>query len=280
MLLKSIFQAIKIIKNFQPNTVLSMGGYISFPCAVAAYVLRKKIIVHEQNIIFGMTNNLIRFFSNLVILGFPMSINNKKYKFLGNPSRYENSILEKKNNKKEFNILVIGGSLGAKIFNEVIPQSIYKLINTTNLKVNVIHQTGKTYKVAEIQYRNININIDLREYIEDMEEVYNWCDVIVCRGGAITITEIMNLGIPAIIIPYPYSVDDHQMKNCEYLQNNNAAIVINQENLTQDYLASIFLSLIKNSNITKELKKNVLKLNMKDSTKNICDEIINNMRNN
>lgn len=280
MLLKSIFQAIKIIKNFQPNAVLSMGGYISFPCAVAAYVLRKKIIVHEQNIIFGMTNNLIRFFSNLVILGFPMNINNKKYKFLGNPSRYENSILEKKNNKKEFNILVIGGSLGAKIFNEVIPQSIYKLINTTNLKVNVIHQTGKTYKVAEIQYRNINKNIDLREYIEDMEEVYNWCDVIVCRGGAITITEIMNLGIPAIIIPYPYSADDHQMKNCEYLQNNNAAIVINQENLTQDYLASIFLSLIKNANITKELKKNVLKLNMKDSTKNICEEIINNMRNN
>ena len=113
-----------------------------------------------------------------------------------------------------------------------------------------------------------------------MEDAYQWCDVIVCRGGAITLTEIMNLAIPSIIIPYPYSVDDHQMKNSQYLENNNAAIVINQKNLTQKYLTSIFLSLIDNSIIRDELKENISILNKKDATKNICEEIICQISNN
>ena len=279
-LLLAIIQALTIVSEFKPNAVISMGGYISFPCSIASYVLRKKIIIHEQNIVFGMANNILRFLSDLVFLGFPMNIKNEKYKFFGNPSRYENSKAIEKKNKKEFNILVIGGSLGAKVFNEIIPQSIYELKNQSKVKINVLHQTGKTFKIAELQYKNIDINVDLREYIENMEDAYTWCDVIVCRGGAITLTEIMNLAIPSIIVPFPYSADDHQMKNSQYLENNNAAIVINQKNLTQKYLTSIFLSLIDNSIIREELKENLSILNKKDATKNICEEIIRQISNN
>lgn len=273
-LLVSIFQAFYIIKEFKPNAVISMGGYISFPCAIASFILKKKIIIHEQNIVFGMTNNILRFISDLIFLGFPMKIQNKKYKFLGNPSRYENIKKIKKINNKEFNILIIGGSLGAKIFNEIIPQSIYELTTKTKVKINVIHQTGKTFEIADLQYKKINVNITLKKYIEDMEEVYKWCDIVVCRGGAITLTEVINLSILPIIIPFPYSVDDHQMKNSQYLEANNAAIVVNQKNFTSNYMTKIFLSIIENKKLREDLEKNISKLNKKNATKNICEEII------
>ena len=280
-LIISMFQAFFIIKKYSPSAVLSMGGYISFPCVLASYALKIPIITHEQNIIFGLANNILRFISGTVILGMPMNIRGEKYKFLGNPTRYEDSKIIKKDIKtKKFNILIVGGSLGAKIFNEVIPQSVYKLIKMTDYEINIIHQTGKTYKIAEMQYKNFDVNVDLREYIDSMIKAYEWCDVIVCRGGAITITEIMNLGIPSIIVPYPYATDDHQMKNCRYLENYNAAIVINQNNFSPDNLTNTFKTLLENRNILKSLSENIINLNTKDSTSNICKEVISKMRNN
>ena len=280
-LIISIFQAFLILKKYSPSVVLSMGGYISFPCVLASYFLKIPIVIHEQNIIFGLANNILRFVSGTVILGLPMNIKGDKYKFLGNPTRYENNEVIKKHDKnKKFNILVVGGSLGAKIFNEVIPQAVCGLIKITDNKINIIHQTGKTYKIAEMQYNNFDVNVDLREYIDAMEKAYDWCDVIICRGGAITITEIMNLGIPSIIIPYPYATDDHQMKNCKYLENHNAAIVINQNNFSPDYLTNLLKTLIENKSILKSLSENITKLNIKNSTKNICEEVISKMSNN
>ena len=268
-------QSISILRKIKPDTALSMGGYISFPCALASFILRIPIITHEQNIVFGLTNNVLRFLSDVVILGFPMNIKNKKYKFLGNPSRYEKSKIKKINKKNtKINILIVGGSLGAQVFNEIVPQAIYGLSKIKNYDISVIHQTGKTYKTAEMQYNKINVNVDLREYIGSMKKAYEWCDIILCRGGAITITEIMNLGIPAIIIPYPYAVDDHQMKNSKYLEENDAAIVINQNNFTPDYLINIFKSLIDNVKVRECLSSNIRVLNKNDSTKNICEEII------
>ena len=271
----------KILREYKPNAVLSMGGYISFPCSIASFFLRVPIIIHEQNIIFGMTNNILRFFSTTILLGFPMASKSKKYKFLGNPTRYENEKITKKLQKDNvFNILVIGGSLGAKIFNEVIPKAVFGLKKITDYEINIIHQTGKTYKIAQVQYKNFSVNIDLREYIDSMKEVYDWCDIVVCRGGAITITEIMNLGLASIIVPYPHAVDDHQRKNCDYLENNNAAIVINQKNFTHEYLTSVFKTLIDNKNLIKSLSNNINNLNKENSTNNICQEIIRKIRDN
>ena len=273
-LIKSIIQSFKIIMEYKPNIVLSMGGYISFPCVIASFILRIPIIIHEQNIIFGLSNNILRFLSNKVILGFPMQLKDKKYKYLGNPTRYEELKKNKKIIKKDkINILIIGGSLGAKVFNEIVPQAIYILKNNTNIKINILHQTGKTLKVAEIQYNHLDINVDLREYIDSMDEAYNWCDIIVCRGGAITISEIMCLGIPAIIIPYPHAADDHQMKNAKFLEKNNAAVVIDQKNFNAQYLESILKKLIDNIDVRKSLSKNIVNLNQKNSTINICKEI-------
>ena len=274
-LVKAIIQSLIIIKKYNPAVSLSMGGYISFPCCIASFILRKPIIIHEQNIIFGLANNILKYISRKVILGMPIQNNNKKFKYFGNPTRYENIIIKKKIYKqKKINILIIGGSLGAKIFNEIVPQAIYTLKKDLDYEINIIHQTGKTNIIAEKQYKNIDLNIDLREYIDSMKEAYEWCDIIICRGGAITISELMLFAVPSIIVPYPYATDDHQMKNSMYLERNEAAIVINQKKLTQAYLAQILKSLIINPEIRDLLSKNILKLNKKNITKNICDQII------
>ena len=274
-LLKAIIEAVVVIRKHKPDLALSMGGYIGFPCGLAAYLLRVPIIIHEQNIIFGMSNNVLRHISKKVILGLPMNLCQKKYKYLGNPCRFENSKIKKRINNKKFNILIVGGSLGAKIFNEIVPQAIHSLKKMTDKEIDIIHQTGKTYKIAADQYKSIGIDVDVREYIESIKEAYEWCDIVICRGGAITISEIMNLGKASIIVPYPYATDNHQMKNSKYLQNNNAAIIINQKNFTKDYLASLIISFIDNPKIKEALSENILKLNKKDISKNICMEIMN-----
>ena len=226
-LIKAIIQAFIIIKKFNPNLVLSMGGYISFPCCIASYILRKPIFIHEQNIIFGLANNILKILSKKIILGMPLKINNKKYKFIGNPTRYERIITKKKfHEKREINLLVVGGSLGAKVFNEIIPRAIYLLNKTLDLELNVIHQAGKTSTIAKDQYNNIDVQFEVKEYVNSMKEAYEWCDIIICRGGAITISELMVFGVPAIIVPYPYATDNHQMKNSRYLESKEAAIVI------------------------------------------------------
>ncbi len=274
-LIISTVQAFIIIKKYNPDLVLSMGGYISFPCCIASFILRKKIFIHEQNIIFGLANKIIQYFSKKVLLGMPIKCENKKYKYIGNPTRYENINIKKNfEQNKNINLLIVGGSLGAKIFNEVIPQSIYSLKKTLDYELNVIHQAGKTIVIAENQYKNINIKSEVKEYIYSMKEVYEWCDIIICRGGAITISEIMVFGIPAIIVPYPYASDNHQMKNSRYLESKEAAIVIDQKSFTEDNLAKILKSLIENTKIRKSLSENIFKLNKKDITKNICDQII------
>ena len=145
-------------------------------------------------------------------------------------------------------------------------------------EINIIHQTGKTYKSAEIQYNNFKVNLDLREYIDDMSEVYEWCDLIICRGGAITLTEIMNQGIPAIVIPYPYAVDNHQLQNCSFLEKRDAIILIDQKNLTEKYLANIILKLINNVDLLNSLSENIYNLNNSNSTEEICNEIENIMK--
>ena len=274
-LIKATIQAFIIIKKHNPNLVLSMGGYISFPCCIASYILRKPIFIHEQNIIFGLANNILKILSKKIILGMPLKINNKKYKFIGNPTRYEKIITKKKfHEKREINLLVVGGSLGAKVFNEIIPRAIYLLNKTLDLELNVIHQAGKTSTIAKDQYNNIDVQFEVKEYVNSMKEAYEWCDIIICRGGAITISELMVFGVPAIIVPYPYATDDHQMKNSRYLESKEAAIVIDQENFTETYLAKILKSLIENSKIRKTLSENIFSLNKKNITKNICNLIL------
>lgn len=235
-LVKAIYQAVKLIKCIQPDVVLGMGGYASGPGGIAAKLVGKPLLIHEQNVVLGLTNRWLAKFADLVMLGFAAAQqqlpNNSKIVVTGNPVRQKimtmvRSDVESEATELTINILILGGSLGARPFNQQLPLILKKLDN-----VNIRHQSGKANKSAvEAQYQCPNPRVRIDEFIDDMSAAYEWADVVICRAGAITVTEIALAGVAAIFIPLPHAVDDHQTANANSLVERRAGFLINQVDL-------------------------------------------------
>ena len=235
-LILAVAQVIKIFIRVKPDAVLGMGGFVSGPCGLAAYLLRKPLYLHEQNAIPGLTNKFLSHFATTVMQAFPNSFKGKKNIIaMGNPIRKEISeiaIPEIRMAEREDNIriLIIGGSLGAQALNENVPKALSEI--TKSLQANVWHQTGKNKLDATLQnYKKAKVEAKVTEFIENMAAAYEWADLVICRAGALTISELANAGLAAILVPYPYAVDDHQTANAKYLTNAGAAILIQQDQL-------------------------------------------------
>jgi len=234
----AIYQAIKITLFTKPDAVLGMGGFVSGPCGLAAFILRKPLYLHEQNAIPGLTNRVLSNFATVVMQAFPHSFSNKNAAVTtGNPIRKEISEIQEpklRMSKREENIrlLIIGGSLGAQALNENVPMALSECEKSLN--INVWHQTGKHKLEATIEnYKVAGVEAKITEFIENMAEAYAWADLVICRAGALTISELANAGLGAILVPYPYAVDDHQTANSDYLVKAGAAILIKQEKLSR-----------------------------------------------
>jgi UDP-N-acetylglucosamine--N-acetylmuramyl-(pentapeptide) pyrophosphoryl-undecaprenol N-acetylglucosamine transferase len=235
-LVKAIYQAIKLIKRLQPAVVLGMGGYASGPGGIAARIVGKPLLIHEQNVVLGLTNKWLAKFADLVMLGFEAAQkqlpNNPKVVVTGNPIRQKIMTMVRSDVESEaidptINILILGGSLGARPFNQQLPLILKQLDN-----VNIRHQSGKANKSAvEAQYQSPNSQVRIDEFIDDMSAAYEWADVVICRAGAITVTEIALAGVAAIFIPLPHAVDDHQTANANSLVERRAGFLINQVDL-------------------------------------------------
>ena len=231
----STIQAIKALKVTKTKLLIVMGGYVSMPAALAAKILNIKLIVHEQNSIPGLTNKILSFISNQNFIAFPNSL--RKSKIIGNPIRKE--IEQVRNPKKRFlnrkgplRILVFGGSLGSKTFNQFLP-SIFKKINSKN-KLSIIHQSGeKTFELLKESYKGADFKVETRKYIFDMEKKYNWADIVIARSGALTVSELIASGTASMLIPYPFAVDDHQFFNAKILKDAGAAEIIREKNLVE-----------------------------------------------
>ena len=243
-LVLAIVQAIKIFLRVKPDAVLGMGGFVSGPCGLAAYLMRKPLYLHEQNAIPGLTNKVLSYLATTVMQAFPNSFKgNKNIITMGNPIRKEISGLARPevrmaDRKDNIRLLIIGGSLGAQALNENVPQALSEI--TQELHVNVWHQAGKNKLAATIEnYKKKNIDAKVTEFIENMAEAYEWADLVICRAGALTISELANAGVAAILVPYPYAVDDHQTANAKYLTDVGAAILIQQEQLIPGLKESI-----------------------------------------
>jgi len=237
-LLSAIFQSRKIIKDLKPDLIISMGGYVAGPGGLAAKLCGIPLIIHEQNRIAGMTNKFLAKFAAKIFTGFPDVL--PKGIFTGNPIRAEIESIPAKissSSSSKINLLIIGGSRGAKIFNTIIPDAI-KLL-PQDIIPNIFHQTGQH---SSADYKNIPA--ETSEFINNIAEKYTWADVIICRAGALTLAEITSVGIPAILIPYPLAVDDHQTKNAEYLVSNHAVVLLPQAELNPKKLAGILKDLI------------------------------------
>jgi len=235
-LIVAIVQAVKIFVRIKPDVVLGMGGFVSGPCGLAAFILRKPLYLHEQNAIPGLTNKVLSYIATTVMQAFPNSFKgNKNIITLGNPIRKDISIITNPEErmaerKDKIHVLIIGGSLGAQALNENVPQALSEV--TKELQPDVWHQTGKNKLQSTIEnYKKLNVEARVTEFIENMAEAYAWADLVICRAGALTISELANAGVGAILVPYPYAVDDHQTANAAYLTNVSAAILIQQEQL-------------------------------------------------
>jgi UDP-N-acetylglucosamine--N-acetylmuramyl-(pentapeptide) pyrophosphoryl-undecaprenol N-acetylglucosamine transferase len=242
-IIKAIYQAKRIMNQVKPNVVIGFGGFASGPGGVAAWMSRHPLIIHEQNAKAGLTNIILSRLAKRVLEGFPDTfLSQPKVVPTGNPIREEiennlppNARLQ---NSSKLKLLVLGGSLGAKALNEVVPKALALL--PENERPDVWHQTGeKHYTDTKNLYDQFHIPADLFPFIHDMARSYSWADMVLCRAGALTVTELCTVGVGAILVPYPYAVDDHQTANANYMVKNGAAICIQQSQLTENDLAQL-----------------------------------------
>lgn len=239
-LLRALRQSLAIMRRVQPTVVVGMGGYISFPAGVAARFCGVPIFLHEQNAIAGLSNRVLAHIAQRVFTAFPQVF--AQGIWVGNPLR---AVFTQQAAPQEryaarsgpLRILVMGGSLGAKAINEVLPQAL-ALIAAEQRPI-VIHQSGEK-QIAELQnhYAQAGVSAKLLPFIEDVAGEMAQADVLICRAGASTVCEIAAVGVPAILVPFPFAVDDHQSANARYLSEAGAAWLCPQAALTPQDLAA------------------------------------------
>ncbi|MCF6777359.1 undecaprenyldiphospho-muramoylpentapeptide beta-N-acetylglucosaminyltransferase [Thiotrichales bacterium 19X7-9] len=251
-LLKSILACVKIFRKHKIELVLGFGGYVAAPGGLAAKLLVKPLIIHEQNARSGLTNRVLSKFANAVLSAFEVPNLSKKLQVIGNPLRTDIIDLYKKdkqyNIERPYRILVTGGSQGAQVFNQLLPE-VFKEV-TKNYSILVHHQSGLAeFEKTTAHYQKYQINAQVMPFIDRMNDAYQWADMIICRAGALTVSEVAACGLPAIFIPYPYAVDDHQYYNAQMLVDADAAICIRQSELSAEKLVSTLTAWLKQKEV-------------------------------
>ncbi len=241
-LIQATRQAYRIIKQIDPDVVLGMGGFASGPGGIAARLCRKPLVIHEQNSIPGLTNRVLGLMANRVLAAFPNTFSPRYHaETIGNPVRAAISALPSPEQRMahrqgQLRLLVLGGSQGAHRLNQVLPEAI-ALLPEKSLP-EIWHQSGpKTFAETEQRYQELGIPAHVTAFIDDMAEAYAWADLVVCRSGALTVSEIMATGLASILIPYPYAADNHQFYNAQQLVQPGAATMILSDDLSAQRLA-------------------------------------------
>ena len=244
-LLIALWQSAVAIFSYRPDVVLGLGGYITFPGGLMAALLRRPLVIHEQNSIAGLSNKALAKLARRVLSGFPNVLPTAQW--VGNPVRADIAVLGEPNSRYQvrsgvLNVLVVGGSLGAKAINEVLPSALALLSEVDRPKV--VHQTGKAhFSTTELAYQTAQVTAEVRPFLDDMAERYAWADLVICRAGALTVAELAAVGVASLLIPFPYAVDDHQTFNAKFLSEHGAAILLPQTELTAEKLAQLLSEL-------------------------------------
>lgn len=255
ILLVSFLQSFYLLMKYRPYVVVGFGGYVTFPICLLSAALTIPVIIHEQNAIMGLSNRVLAKFAKKILLGFELTSSGASMASatsfpnaiqVGNPIRKEIMALHKtydnddslfsKHESQKINILVLGGSLGAKTLNTLVPKSLIGNVG------HVLHQVGPNHdalQVIQTYHDNHIYDVEVVNFINDMASAYKSADLVICRAGAITVSEIATVGIAAIFIPYPYAVDDHQWYNAMLLVKMNAALCIAEKDLTVEKLREI-----------------------------------------
>lgn len=239
LLLRALLQALAVIRRRRPAVVVGLGGFAAGPGGIAAWLLRRPLVIHEQNAIAGFTNRCLAHLARRVLAAFPASFApGIKAEVVGNPVRREIVALAPPAQRfalrsGPIRLLVVGGSQGAAHLNAVVPFALASCA----LQIDVRHQTGaKGLEAAQRHYKEAGCTGQLQAFIEDIAAAYGWADLVICRAGALTVSELAAAGVASILVPFPAATDDHQTRNAAVLVDAGAAVMIPQHALTAERL--------------------------------------------
>lgn len=268
-------QAFRILLRRQPCVVLGMGGFASGPGGFMAWLLRKPLLIHEQNAVPGLTNKLLARLATEVMEAFPGSF--KRATHVGNPVRRSISTLPSPSQRRaerpqgSLRLLVFGGSLGAAALNDIVPQALAAL--PKNQRPQVWHQTGpKHVEQVTNTYAQLQVGARVDAYIDNMEVAYGWADLVLCRAGAMTVAELAATGVASILVPYPHAVDDHQTANARFLSDAGAAVLLPQTQLGVERLQGLLADMTRDK--TLDMANRARRLGMPESTRMVVENVL------
>ncbi|MGF2685924.1 undecaprenyldiphospho-muramoylpentapeptide beta-N-acetylglucosaminyltransferase [Marinobacter sp. DUT-3] len=282
-LMRGLGEAFTVIRRIRPDCVVGMGGFVTGPGGLAAWLNRIPLVIHEQNAVAGMTNRLLVRFAETVLEAFPGSFGDKVVtRCTGNPVRQDLAELaapEQRMAQREgpLRLLVVGGSLGAQVFNQQVPEALAKLPQAERPVVR--HQCGEKHAdAARDAYEQNGVEASVEPFIKDMAEAYSWADLVLCRSGALTVSELCVAGLGAILVPFPHAVDDHQTMNGQHMVSAQAAVLVPQPKLNPQSLAETLRDLSNDRSRVLNMAKAARSLARPDATErvvNYCLEAAN-----
>lgn len=257
-LLVAFWQAARAIFLHRPDVVLGMGGYVAFPGGMMASLLNRPLVVHEQNSIAGLANRVLARLADRVLTGFPNAFGPRlAQQWTGTPVREDVAAVAPpgdrlKRRKGRLNLLVIGGSQGARALNVLVPEAVAQL--SAEARPEVVHQAGAAHvNSLRERYRTLGLAAEVPAFIDDMGARYAAADLVICRAGASTIAEIAAAGIASVLIPFPHAVDDHQTMNARFLEARGAAVLLREQDASPERLAELIRGFTREKLITMAL---------------------------
>ncbi len=240
-LLRGFWQAARALRRVRPDVVLGMGGYVSFPGGMMASLFGHPLVLHEQNAVAGLANRVLAGIADQVLSGFPDAL--AKGQWVGNPVREDIARLPAPEHRfagrgGPLRLLVVGGSLGARVLNDTLPRALARL--PVDRRPQVTHQAGeKQFEALVAAYEAAGVAGELLPFIDDMADRYAQADLVICRAGALTVAELAAVGVGSVLVPLPHAVDDHQTRNARFLSDQGGAMLLPQAQLTPERLAQL-----------------------------------------
>ncbi len=275
-LLKAFWQSIQVVRRVEPDVVIGLGGYISFPAGMMSVLLGKPLVLHEQNSVAGMANRVLASVADRVFTAFPNVL--KKAAWIGNPLRpaflQQPGPAERLGSRSgPLRLLVGGGSRGAKALNEIVPQALALI--PAERRPKVLHQSGaRQIDELRLNYQAAGVEAELTPFIDDTARAYAEADLIVCRAGASTVTEIAAVGAAAVFVPFPSAVDDHQTTNARFLVDAGGGWLVQQRDLGAQWLADLLQNTGRDELIRRALAaKRLQKTNATAEVVAACEEL-------
>lgn len=273
LLAKALWQARRVLRELRPVCVLGMGGFVTGPGGWAARLAGVPLVIHEQNAVAGTANRSLVPFASRVCEAFPDTFAaSAKLRTTGNPVREELFLATPRQSLagRPARLLVLGGSLGAEPLNKLLPAALAQLPG--ELRPEVRHQAGKSHaEVSAERYREAGVAAEVLPFIRDMAAAYAWADLVICRAGALTVSELAAAGLPALLIPLPHAIDDHQTRNAEYLAKAGAAVLLPQHATDAAALAAQLTEVLMHSEKLAAMGATARRLAKPDATRTVVD---------